>query len=224
MTTLPISITYLPGPSPAETLIPAATLTSYFDAASIIERAQARAASLLEHAQRTLADAERDAHQIREDAHRQGLADAAAELERARRDLIDETVQWLVDEADLEVRIASQLDERLRLLIASVVEPYLRECDAVELLLEQVRACISADLGASPLVLRVGTANAERIRAAVRDEPRVCVAVDAALNATEARLESPHAIVHFDPERHLELLLSRLSAYAPTSSNDDEPK
>ncbi|KWC21386.1 EsaK [Burkholderia ubonensis] len=228
MTDFPISITYLPGPAPAESLIPAATLADYFDAASIVERAQAHAACVLEQARSTLADAERDARRLREDAHRQGLADAAAELTRAREDLIGETVQWLVDEADLEARIATDLDDRLRVLIASVVEPYLRDRDAVELLLAQVRTCIAADQGASPLVLMVSAASAERVHAVLRDAPRVRVAVDAALRADEARLESPHAIVHFDPERHLDLLLSRLlpsrlTTCAPKPSSDDEP-
>ncbi|MGT0250526.1 EsaK [Burkholderia pyrrocinia] len=228
MTDFPVSITYLPGPAPAGSLIPAATLAAYVDAASIVERAQAHAARVLDEARATLADAERDARRLREDAHRQGLADAAAELARARANLIGETVQWLVDEAELEARIATHLDDRLRVLVASVVEPYLRDRDAVELLLTQVRACIAADCGAAPLVLQIGAPSAERIRTALGDAPRVRVEVDAALGANEARLTSPHAIVHFDPERHLDLLLSRLlpsplTACAPTPSNDDEP-
>ncbi len=228
MTDFPISITYLPGPAPIESLIPAATLAGYVGAASIVERAQAHAARVLDEARGTLADAERDARRLREDAQRQGLADAAAELARMRADLIGETVQWLVDEADLEAQIATHLDHRLRTLIASVVEPYLRNRDAVELLLAQVRTCIAADQRASPLVLQVGAASAERIRAALGDAPHVRVTVGAALRANEARLASPHAIVHFDPDQHLDLLLSRLLSApstdcAPTPSNDDEP-
>ncbi|AGK47983.1 hypothetical protein BTI_1927 [Burkholderia thailandensis MSMB121] len=228
MTGFPVSITYLPGPAPAGSLIPAAALAAYVDAASIVERAQVHAARMLDEARDALADAERDARRLREDAHRQGLADAAAELARAREDLIGETVQWLVDEADLEARIAMHLDDRLRVLVASVVEPYLRDRDTVELLLAQVRACIAADHGAAPLVLQVGAASAERIRVALEDVPRMRVEVDAALSAHEARLVSPHAIVHFDPGRHLDLLLSRLlpspsTAIAPTPTNHDEP-
>ncbi|WDD90572.1 EsaK (plasmid) [Burkholderia sp. FERM BP-3421] len=228
MTDFPISITYLPGPAPVESLIPAATLAGYVDAASIVERAQAHAARVLEAARSTLADAERDAHRLREDAHRQGLADAAAELAYARENLIGETVRWLVDEADLEAQIAMHLDDRLRVLVASVVEPYLRDRDAVELLLAQVRTCLAGDQGASPLELQVSAASAERIRAALGDAPRVRVTVEAALRADEARLASPYAIVHFNPGLHLDLLLSRLlpapsTARAPTPPNDDEP-
>jgi hypothetical protein len=219
----PISITYLPGPAPTDTLIPAATLAGHVDAASIVARAQAHAARLLDDARAALADAEHSAHRLREDAQRQGRADAAAELALARHALIAETVEWLVDEADLEAQIAARLDARLRDLIASVVEPYLRGRDAIEPLLEQVRAALAAGQGSAPLVLRVGTAHAERVRAAVQEVPRVRVAVDAALRATEARLESPHAIVHVDPGQHLDLLLSRLTARAPTPPNDDEP-
>ncbi|KVX77016.1 hypothetical protein [Burkholderia ubonensis] len=222
MTYLPISITYLPGPAPSESLIPAATLSGYFDAASILEQAQSRAAALLDEATNQRAAAERDARQFCEDARQRWLSAATAELEQARQDLIGETIQWLADEADIEARIAENLDDRLRVLIASVVEPYLRERDAVELLLERVRTRIATEHGRQPLVLHVGTTSAERIRTALHDEPRVRVLADVTLGDSEARLESPHVIVRFNLEQHLSLLISRLTACTPEPSIDGE--
>ncbi|KWN63603.1 hypothetical protein [Burkholderia ubonensis] len=208
-------ITYLPGPAPIGTHLTADELARHSDASLVIDAAQTKACKIIEEANDVLAAAHQEVMRIREVAYQQGIASAAAELERQRVVLIDETVQWLIDESTAEARIAQRLDAHIRTLIASVVKPYLGECDAVELLTQRVLTRLTSDLSSGIFSVYVAPVAVERIQVALCADRRARVLADPTLVDTQARLETPDAIVQFDLDQHLNALLLRLTTPSP---------
>ena len=216
-------IVSLPGPAPLGSHLSAAALDPYCDAAAIVAAAQDKAHALGEQAQRELAAAREDAARVLDDAYRQGIASAQADLERRHSELIGDTVQWLTEAHEAEVHIADRLEARIRALIASVVEPYLRERDPVELLTRRVLARLQSELSTHAFHVYVAPASIARVRAGLQADRRVQVDPDPTLSDSQARLETPDAIVRFDVDRHLGLLLRRITAASEETCVDGQP-
>ncbi|KVE36804.1 hypothetical protein [Burkholderia sp. BDU5] len=216
-------IVSLPGPAPLDVHLTADALARYCDAAAVVAAARGEARSLVDDARHELDTARQAAANVREDAYRQGLARAEAELERRRAALIDDTVLWLIDAQAAEAHIAERIDARVRALVASVIEPYLDTQDPVERLTQRVLAHLRADVHARAFRVSVSPANLPRVRDALRHDPRVQVDADAALPDRDARLETPDAIVRFDLDRHLRLLLARLAGATEEARPDAQP-
>ncbi len=210
-TGLPLSITYLPGPVPLSTHIPAATLAQCFDAAAIVDAAKQEARTILKQAEEMLACAHAQAEQIRAEAHRQSAAEAMVELAQKQAALVDETVQWLIDEDALETAITTRIEARVRTLVKQTVEPFLNEQDSVELLLRRIHARLRQDRSTAAMTLRVAPAVSARVRSELQSDKRLAITEDDALGTTQAILETPFVILRFDLDEHLQILLSRLN-------------
>ncbi|HEY4262091.1 MAG TPA: hypothetical protein VGM98_18115 [Schlesneria sp.] len=205
------SIISFPGPPPVVTYLRTDQLDKYCDAEAILAAAQREANTLKIEANKILDDARRDALNIHEKALRDGLASATDELERQRVALVGETIQWLIDEQALEASIADRLDARISALVVDIVSRYLGDQDSVELLTRRIRTVIPEESIAHRIRLRVSPANAAPIQDRLSTERRIFVVADDAISDTEAKLETPDAIVCLDLERDLKLLLSSLT-------------
>ncbi|RKT99118.1 hypothetical protein C7H84_33170 [Burkholderia sp. Nafp2/4-1b] len=216
-------IVSLPGPAPLDVHLSAEKLARYVNAAAIITAARETARSIVDEARRELDVARQMIEHLRDDAQREGAARAEADLESRRAALIDDTVRWLIDANSAEIQIADRIEARVRALIASVVEPYLGTLAPVDLLTQRVLTHLRADAHEPAFRVSVSPANLSRARDALAHDPRVCVGADVTLSAHNARLETSDAIIHFDLDRHLRLLLSHLAGSTEDSPSDDSP-
>ncbi|AOJ83906.1 hypothetical protein WS86_25180 [Burkholderia savannae] len=216
-------IVSLPGPAPLDVHLPANALARYCDAAAVVAAARDEARALVDQARRELDAARQAAERVRDDAYREGAARAEAELECRRDTLIDDTVRWLIDAREAEARIAERIDARVRALVASVVEPYLGTHEPVALLAQRVRVRVRADAHGQAFRVFVSPANLPRARDALGHDPRVRIDADTALSDRAARFETPDAIVRFDLDRHLRLLLARLAGPTEETRSDAQP-
>ncbi|GLU33131.1 hypothetical protein WKR88_27145 [Trinickia caryophylli] len=217
MNELPIRITRLAGPLPPEPVISADVVRRYFDAASIVEQAHAKAAAIVRAADEALREAEDEARRIRARAHEEGLADADETLAARRRALIDETVQWCVEEAALEEAIAARVERRLRELVCDALGAFLYQQDSADLLMRQIRAQLPRWLAHGKLTIRVAPDVREAVARACADT-NVEVAADASLDAAHAVLDTPFVSVSFDIDADLRSVLGRL--VQPTGEED----
>lgn len=210
MTSLKIPCISLQGTSTYALVIPAPELADYFSATSVLVQAQSEAANLQLQAEAELTSAREEAEKIRAHAHLKGLADAADELISLRETLIKETLEWHVAETQLESTIAKNLDTRLRSLVAQVLEEYLGDKNALELLTQRVQQRITSFLDKGNITLRVPSDSVSKFQESLLAYPQVRIIGAASLKNTQALLETHLFTLRLDLETHLESLLSRL--------------
>lgn len=210
MNELPIRITRLAGPLPPQPVISADVVHRYFDAARIVAQAREEAAAIVREAGDALREAEEEARRIRARAREEGLADAHETLAAHRRALIEETVQWCVEEAALEEAIAARVERRLRDLVSDALGAFLYQQDSTDLLMRQVRAQLPRWLAHGRLTIRVAPEVQEAVARACADTP-VEIGADASLGASQAVLDTPFVSVHFDVDAHLRSVLGRVA-------------
>lgn len=211
MTSLNLPLTFLSGAAPCATIIPAATLAQYFDATAIVTHAQEAAQAQQQQADALLAKAQRDAEQIRANAHQQGLADAVSEREAMRAALIDETLSWLVAEDRLETAIAAQLDTRVRAWMAALLTEWIGEQAATEWIMQRIKRRLPHGLEENPVTLRVSAEAMPIAQTEFAKYTHVQVCADATLNARQAVLETRFVTLRVDLDAHLQSLLAYLT-------------
>ncbi|MGY4818372.1 hypothetical protein ACVNP3_20785 [Pseudomonas chlororaphis subsp. piscium] len=221
MNPLNIPCIALQGSTPHAVVIPGAELAQYFNATSLLAQARAEAEALQRQARECLAQAEEQARQIRIQARDQGLAEAASEREVLRQRLIEETLDWHVAETALEASLAQHLDTRLRALVAQVLEEFIGEQDAVELMVRRVRQRLLAFLAQGALTVRVGADCEQHVRQTLADYPQVQVLGSSSLARTQALLETQLFTLRIDLDAHLQSLLSRLRQVPHEPPADD---
>ncbi|AZC32419.1 hypothetical protein C4K38_4468 [Pseudomonas chlororaphis subsp. piscium] len=221
MNPLNIPCIALHGSTPHAVVIPAAELAQYFNATSLLAQARAEAEALQRQARECLAQAEEQARQIRIQARDQGLAEAANEREVLRQRLIEETLDWHVAETALEATLAQHLDTRLRALVAQVLEEFIAEQDAVELMVRRVRQRLLAFLAQGALTVRVSADCEQHVRHTLADYPQVQVLGSPSLTMTQALLETQLFTLRIDLDAHLQSLLSRLRQVPHEPPADD---
>ncbi|MCU1748812.1 hypothetical protein [Pseudomonas sp. 6D_7.1_Bac1] len=222
MSALNIPCVYLSGATPHSAIIPAVELADYFNTTSMLVKAREEAEAIRQQARASLADAQRDAQQIRDEAHHQGLADAASELASLRTTLIDETLEWLVAETELETTIAQHLDTRLRVLVGAVLEEFIGEQDATELIIRRVQQRLMHFLSDEAITLRVSTSSETTAKDTFSSYSQVRVITDSALKNTQALLETHLFTLQIDLDLHLQSLLSRLRQASREELTDDQ--
>jgi flagellar biosynthesis/type III secretory pathway protein FliH len=208
-----VPIVYLKGPVPLDPVVRAETLARYFEAASIISAAREEADALIASAKQLLADATRDAQRVRAEAYEEGLADAQAGLEQFRAALVAETVQWCIDESNLETEIATRIDMRIGTVIVEALAEFVTEQDRATRLAQCISERLSQYAEHRTLTLRVARERFDAASSAcVSDEAglRLNVTTDTSLTAAQAVIETPFVKICIDIDAHLQSVLSQL--------------
>ncbi len=210
MSDLKIPCVSLPGRIVHSIVIPAAELANYFSATSVLALAREEAKTIQQQASTSLALAQEEAQQIRVQAHHQGVADAANELVSLRKALIEETLDWHVAESELEATIAQHLETQLRALVALVLEEFIGEQDALELIVRRVQQRLIPFLAEGNITLYVSANNECQAKDTFASYPQVQVISTPSLATTQALVETALFTLRIDLDGHLQSLLSRL--------------
>jgi hypothetical protein len=205
-----IPIRRVAGPAPDTVVVPASALAVRFEADAIVADAHRQAQALRERADEVVACANTEAEAIRMQAREDGLAQAEAQLDAARAALIDETLEWLVTEAQLEAEIAWRMEARIRALVADALEAFAGATDATELLMTRVQEALSQRSTDGIATLYVANEALAAAATACAQCAWVRVRPDPQLDGTQAVLETPLVRVHVDTGRHLQTILARL--------------
>ncbi|MBB6155187.1 flagellar biosynthesis/type III secretory pathway protein FliH [Pseudomonas sp. JAI115] len=222
MTLLTIPCIYLPGSSPHGQFIAAEELQAHFDAASALNQAHEACESLYQQAALVLDQAHEEAEQIRQQAYQQGQLEAAQTWSVQHQALIEQTLQWHVQQSELETAMVQHLDGRLRALVAAALQEFIGEQHAADLLVQRVQQRLNHFLHEGTLTLHVAAAGHAQIQASLATHPHVRVVGCAALTAAQARLQSPLFTLHIDLDQHLDSLLSRLTPLSSEPARDDD--
>jgi flagellar biosynthesis/type III secretory pathway protein FliH len=213
MTPLNIPIVYLKGAVPPEPIIRASELMLYFDTASVLEQARREAERLIESANEAVAHAAREAESIRAQAREEGIADARRELQAKRAELVDETVQWCVDENQIEMQIADRMEQQIRGIVSQALAEFAAEQNSLEPLMRRIRAKLQQCAEHRVITLRVAhdaLDSAKAVCLGIEHGHRIHVQTDSTLKAAQAIIETQYVKIRIDLDLHLQSVLSRL--------------
>jgi flagellar biosynthesis/type III secretory pathway protein FliH len=221
MTPLTIACISLPGSSAHTQYIPAVELQEHFTAASALAQAHEACESLHQQAHLTVAQAHQEAEQIRQQAYQQGRLEAAQAWAEQQQALIEQTLDWHVTHTELEATLARHLDARIRTLVAVVLEEFVGEQHAADLMVQRVQQRLGRFLQEGAITLRVADTCHAQVREQLAAYPQVRVNRCAALKPTQAQVQTALFTLHIDLEQHLDSLLSRLKHLAKEPICDD---
>ena len=196
--------------SPQKSIIPATELAECVMGSAELHTAQLEADALKHDAQALISDAQRAVETIQQQAYLDSQADAAEGVEAARTHVIEETLDWLVAEGQLELAIASRLEERIRILAAQALLEFSGKQDHTELLVRRLARKIPETIRHGQLQLRVSSSRLASVQAAFEGEPHIQVSTDDTLAEAHAVLENNLVRLQIDLDRHLNLLTERL--------------
>lgn len=207
-----IQVTCLPGPPPLDIIITAEQLTHYYNAQTIVDNANRKSAHILADLEQKTARTHSDMRRIREQARQAGLSEAKEEIDRLRADTIAQTVEWLIEEDELECNVAKSLDLRLCALVTRALASWFSERNLVEDVMQRVRLSLEKMPDEDLATLYVPPEVNDAVREQLGTMPRVRIQTDASLTPGQARLESRLALIRFDLDAHHQLILERLSS------------
>ncbi|WP_179958299.1 hypothetical protein [Chitinimonas arctica] len=180
------------------------------EANRVLDRAKLRAGVISKEALRQLEQAKAEGETILAWSRDEGLRQAAKEVEQAKRDAIEDAVEWLVQEQQLERHIVVRLEKEIRALAAQAFAELVGGLDAGELLLQQLGKYVSDSINEGKLELRVNPVHWARAIDTFAAEPRILVIPDKSLTIKQAILNSAYVQIQLDLDRHLQLLVDRL--------------
>ncbi|MHC8397983.1 hypothetical protein ACYZTX_00355 [Pseudomonas sp. MDT1-17] len=190
--------------------IPAVELQEHFSAASALAQAHEACEALYQQAQMALEHAQEEAEQIRQQAYQQGMLEAAQAWAEQHQALIDQTLEWHVSQARLETTLAQHLDKRIRALVAVVLEEFVGEQLAADLMVRRIQQRLGRFLNEGAITLRVSDTWQTRAREHFGAYPHVRVVSCASLTPAQAQVQTPLFTLRIDLDQHLDSLLSRL--------------
>ncbi|CAI8807416.1 hypothetical protein [Pseudomonas zeae] len=221
MNLLTIPCIHLPGSCPHARVIPALELQEHFQAAAALTRAQEACKDLHDQARLVLEQAQNQAENIRQEAYQQGLQDAAQTLAAQQQSLVEETLDWHVSQARLEATLAQHLDTRIRAMVAAVLEEFIGEQVAADLIVKRVQRRLSDVLSAGTVTLHVSDSCQPQACEELGAYPHVRIVTCTSLQPRQARVQTPLFTLHIDLDKHLNSLLSRLRQPANEPACDD---
>lgn len=207
---LKIPIRYLFGNAPENTYIPATLVSQYFHASTLVELAQEEINDIRQQAAEIIKTAEHEALFIRTEARQQGIENAEIELATLRSDIIYQTVEWLVDEEELEIDLASQMESKLRKLLAQSLDEYIGEQDNIDILMQRVQKRIPDLWRDEPITLRIAPEAMDAAKNLITEAIPLRIVTDPSYQPTQALLETRLAVIDIDIALHLVDILSRL--------------
>ncbi|WP_051673175.1 hypothetical protein [Pseudomonas chlororaphis] len=220
MTQLTIPCVYLPGSSPYTQFIPAEELQEHFAAASALAQAHEACEALHQQANLTLEQAHEEAEQIRQQAYHQGMLEAAQAWAEQQQALIDQTLEWHVSQTQLEATLTQHLDTRIRALVAVVLEEFVGEQNAADLMVKRIHQRLGL-LNEGAITLHVSDTCQSRAREHLGAYPNVRVVSCSSLKSAQARVQTALFTLHIDLDQHLDSLLSRLRQLPNEPACDD---
>lgn len=144
-------------------------------------------------------------------------AECEARAEDAEARAVAAAVQWLVDESALEVRVASQVAQRVADCAADAFVAFAANEDRAALLALRVRESIGSAFAECQAALRLSPDDHASLTQLLSDS--ACrLLVDADLPAGKAVLESPYVRVVINLNRHAALLAAHLRSPLPQDS------
>ncbi|MGF1740032.1 hypothetical protein L4C34_02915 [Vibrio profundum] len=182
----------------------------------------------LENAQTILDDAKRKAEQIRaiaeselnttrsdiqqmiQQAKVKAEKDAVLIAQEATDQAIADTIQWVVDEMSLEQRVAANMNERIRSLVAQAVTQYSAQQDVSEILVRRLSRPIEEQLSQGKVQLKVNSQVLPFIELKLSKVNGLELIADDSLSERQACLETMLVRMDLDLDRHLHSVLDNL--------------
>ncbi|MBY4897873.1 hypothetical protein [Cupriavidus sp. AU9028] len=205
-----IDVVSVHGELPTGGVIPGQRLDEYLGATAVLQRHRSRAAAILLAARRVRASAREQARHILQQAwcEAQRRADDAA---RAAHDATcAEVVGWLVQERELEARVAAQLEARCRNWVADAVMQFTGEMDRTALLIGRIERQLAPLARHGALRLHVCPEEMEAISRRLVARDGIELQADPGMQPGQARIDSPFVQLRIDLARHLAMLLERI--------------
>lgn len=221
MTQLTIPCIYLPGSSPHTQFIPSVELQEHFSAASALAQAREACEALHQQANLALEQAREEAEQIRQQAYQQGMLKAAQAWAEQHQALIDQTLEWHVSTTQLEATLAQNMDTHIRNLVAVVLEEFVGEQHAADLMVRRVQQRLGRFLDEGSITLHVSQTCVSMAREHFGANPQVRVVSCSSLKQAQAQVQTPLFTLHIDLDSHLDSLLSRLRTLPNEPAYDD---
>ncbi|EAA3660112.1 type III secretion protein [Salmonella enterica] len=194
---LNLVIRTLPGPCPQERLtrdLQAEREQIHQRLAEILDQGREEASALRSEGEACLAQAKEEASRLIEAAK----IEAKELVLKARVSAAEEAVQWLYDELEMEQRIANELSQRWRNLIAQSLDELLGQQDQNALLLRRIEKRVTELLPSGRVTLILPpTAMASAIDR-WKDITEVTLQVDSTLSEAQAILDNGLVRIHLD--------------------------
>ncbi|MGC0154947.1 type III secretion system stator protein SctL [Chromobacterium vaccinii] len=210
MTLLSFPIAKLPGNATFGPIIPADDLASYINGGEIVAQAQAQAKQILEAAEREAEQLHELCEQALEAAWQNGLEKVARETPALRQQAVADTVEWLLDQRDLEQAIIERLEGRLLGILVSVFEECYGRQSESRLLASLLRDRIGLLPGGEEGTLHVCPEQHEELRQALISCSWLRIEADADIASGKALLQTPLVILSLDLDEQFNWAISRL--------------
>jgi len=209
------SIETLSGPVPQGTVIARETLELMREQSRCREQwlADAKACRDAAVAERERARLESEAMcaALLEEARAQSQQHAAQCAEEARREVLAQTLDWLVDEASMERATVRSLERRIAEALIGALSNFVATLDVGERFAHRVANTLPSLVREGALVLRVPPAHHEAVTTALQRANIVLACTpDPALTKHHARLESEWVTLCLDLDADLAAVVERL--------------
>ncbi|QGY32129.1 hypothetical protein [Pantoea cypripedii] len=211
MSRLRIKVESLPLSAPAGLLIRANELAQYQEAQDIIQQAHEQAARIKQEADDLLCRIQQQRDEACEAAREEGLVQLKEEEANWRQQAVAETVQWLLDEHELECNVIRRLEPRLRSMMTQVFKQFYQQQDGSRLLMDRLRSAIDSLLTEDSATLHVCPAQWDTLQHAFAAWPGLKVKSNPELTIGQATLSSPMVTLQLDLEEQLNAMLSCLN-------------
>lgn len=213
MKTIPITVHTLSAQTPQENFLPSHQVHAYLQQEHLLKQAQAIAQEKQDAAQKILEEARTQAQEIRHQAQEDAQAQAYAQQETVKQEIIAETLQWLVQEEHMEKTIVLSLEKRIREQVSHAFHQVTQNLDLHQLLIHRLQTELEQLTSDQTYLLRVPSQELNIFEKKIRDhqlEHRLQIITDEQLRSHETILETPFFLLKVDISGQIEQIFHYL--------------
>ncbi|MCL9783822.1 hypothetical protein M9194_20560 [Vibrio sp. S4M6] len=191
-------------------IIPKTELEHLNHAQSVLDEARKQAQNIIAEAESELHQAKADIQQMRADARFKAEQEAVSIAQKETDQAIARTIEWIADEISLEQRVAANMGERIRTLVAQAVTEYCAQQDVSEILVRRLSRPIEEQLLKGNVQLKVNSQMLSAIELKLPKGNGLEIVADDSLSKNQACLETALLRMDLDLDLHLQSILDNL--------------
>lgn len=203
------------GDLPAGKLIRQADFKVYLQAQDVLADAQREAHQIKQNAEMIVATAMNEAENIFQRAQQQGEQAAQEKIaqitEQSCQEAISKAIHWLIDVQDIERTVIKHLESDVRAYLNHALMTFVSEQDIIDLTVQRIAHSLVEVIAENKLILRVHSDAKEKVMMQFANDARIRVVDDASCHPGQAIIESPFVQIDIDIEKHVQMLQQILS-------------